>query len=573
MAKRTKIGIGLDVGSRSVQLAVLRAKKNGISVERVGSKELPHDAVVEGIVMDAQAVCEKVAELLKENRIRGKDAAISVGGRRVMLKRITTEEMSDDELNSAIAYEAKNHLPFDVNDVSLDFARQPQDADSDYMDVLLVAAKNEAVFDAVETLRWAGGKPVILEAEPIALQAALAEAGYFDEQTVVAALQIGFHSTDVSLFQMGQFESNRSVSVGGKTYVDGLIRELGVSFERASRMLIANDRSPEEQMALDAVAQQVSDKLAELVEKSFPEFFGSGTEAPVNRIILCGGGAHLPLLEAALRRRFGTEVEIANPFRRFELNLKTVDAAITEHASDYSAAVGLALRAMGDRHPGFNLMFKVDRPEHKKTAYAGSSTVLPVVGSSILLFGMVMMHLTQENQLAALQDKLTAVRKETDIYRDKITLVEELTAKRADVAARIDVISELDRNRFARLAVMDMLNLALPQLTWITDAQEVGSARGPALNVTGMTSSNLKVSQFMTTLLQNPNVRGVDLMVSEQAQIGETNVTRFTLQIFVPGLGLSGLPGGKPVDRLKLGAQAIREQRATQEQLNNEAKK
>lgn len=573
MAKRTKVGIGLNVGSRSVQLAVLRSKKHGVMVEHAGTKELPHDAVVEGVVMDAQAVCEKITELLKENRVLGKDTAVAIGGRRVMLKRITTEDMSDDELAATIAYEAKNNLPFDVNDVSMDYAKLPQDADSDYMDLLLVAAKNEAVFDAVETLRWAGGKPVILEAAPIALQAALAEAGYFDDQTSVAALQIGFHSTDVSLFQLGQFESNRSLSVGGKTYIDGLIRELGISFERASRLVMSAQRTPEEQAALDRVAQQVSEKLAESVERSFPEYFGSGTEVSVSRLVLCGGGAHLPLLVPALRQRFGVEVEIADPFRRFVFNEQNIQPEVREFASGYAAAVGLALRAMGDRHPGFNLMFKNDRPEHKKTTYAGLNTVLPVVGGSVILFGIIMMHLTQEGRLAVLQNQLSTVRKETDLYRDKIQLVEELTAKRADVAARIDVISELDRNRFARVRVMDLLNRTLPQLTWITDVQEVGSARGPAVNVSGMTSSNLKVSQFMTALLADPLVRGVDLMVSEQTAIGETNVTRFTLQIALPGLGLSGVAPGKPVDRLKLGAQAIREQRAAQEQMARESKK
>jgi Tfp pilus assembly protein PilN len=159
------------------------------------------------------------------------------------------------------------------------------------------------------------------------------------------------------------------------------------------------------------------------------------------------------------------------------------------------------------------------------------------------------------------------------LYRDKIALVEQLTQKRADVAARIDVISGLDRNRFARIRVMQLVNGALPELTWISGVQETATPRGAGVNVTGLTSSNLKVSQFMTNLLQSSLVRGVDLLVSEQTEIAGTNVTRFTLQVAVPGLGMPVPVERKPENLLKRGAQSIRESREAHTQLQKEASK
>jgi len=572
MAKRTKIGIGLDVGSRRVQLAVLRSNRNSTTVLRAASKDLPHDAVVEGLVMDSQVVCQKIAELIQENGVKGKEAALAVGGRRVMIKKIATDEMSDDELKTTIAYEAKSNLPFDLSEVTFDYARLPQEMDTGRMEVLLVAAKNEIVFDAVETLRWAGGRPALLEAEPFALQTALSEAGYLDEQAPVAALHIGFQSTEASLFAGMQFTSNRSLTVGGKSYVEALIRDQGITFERAAGLLGKTSLTEDEQQAVDRVATAVSEQLAEQVEHAFPECFGSGAENPVLRIVLCGGGAYLPMLETALRARLGVEVEVANPFRNFQVG-KTVEPASVESAPDFTAAVGLALRAMGDSHPGFNLLFAADRPEHKKTTYAGLGTVLPVVGFSVILFTLLMSHLAQESKLAALNDRVKDIRRETDIYRDKIALVEQLTQKRADVAARIDVISGLDRNRFARIRAMQLVNSALPELTWISGVQETATPRGAGVNITGLTSSNLKVSQLMTNLLQSSLVRGVDLLVSEQTEIAGTNVTRFTLQVAVPSLGIAAPVEPKPENLLKRGAQAIRESREVQSQLQKEASK
>jgi type IV pilus assembly protein PilM len=572
MANRTKVGIGLDVGSRRVQLAVLRSHRNSTTVTKIASKDLPHDAVVEGLVMDSQVVCQRIAELLKENHVKGKEVAIAVGGRRVMIKKITTDEMSDDELRTTISYEAKSNLPFDLREVSFDYARLPQEMETDRTDVLLVAAKNEIVFDAVETLRWAGGRPSLLEAEPFALQAALSEAGYLDEQSTVAALHIGFQSTEVSLFDGSQFASSRSLNVGGKSYVEGLIRDLGITFERAAGLLDKSSLTEEEQEAVGRAAVSVSEKLAEQVEHTFPECFGPGAEKPVMRVVLCGGGAYLPMLETTLRQRLGVEVEVANPLRSFQVG-KTADPALVQSAPDFTAAVGLALRAMGDSHPGFNLLFAADRPEHKKTTYAGLGTIVPVVGFSVIVFALLMSHLSQENKLAALSDHLKNIRRETDLYRDKIGLVEQLTQKRADVAARIDVISELDRNRFVRIRIMQLLNNALPELTWITGVQETATPRGAGVNVSGLTSSNLKVSQFMSNLLQSNLVRGVDLLVSEQTVIAETNVTGFTLQVTIPSLGMAPPVEKKPENLIKRGAQAIRESREVQAQLQNQTKK
>jgi type IV pilus assembly protein PilM len=571
MAKRTKLGIGLDIGSRSIQLSVLRSSKNGIVLDKAAAKDLPHDAIVEGAVMDSQVVSDTIAGLLKEHHLVGKDVALSVNGRHVMIKRIDTDEMTDDELNSAILYEAKSNLPFDISEVSLDYSRVAQELDTGRMQVLLVAAKNELISDATEPLRWAGGHPAVLEAEPFALQATLHEAGYLESNDPVAALQIGFHATDCTLFAHGEFETNRSLHTGGKTYVEELIRQLGVTFERAASILARAHRTEEEQHALESIARKMADKLADQMERTMPEYFGMGAERHVGRIVLCGGGAHLPLLEAALHEKFGVDVEIANPFRHFEINKQAVDGALAENAPEFATSVGLALRAMGDVHTGFNLLAPSHQKAQQEASHPGSGAVVAALVLSAMILGVALLHISQENRLTELRARLADVKKETDLYRDKIALVDDLTKKRADIAARIEVISDLDRNRFARIRLMQLLNRTLPELTWFTGVQEVATPRGRGVNVTGVTSSNLRVSQFMTSLLQDPDVRGVDLTVSEQTEIAGVSVTRFTLQVGYPLLDAqTTIAAKKPEDQLARGAKAIREQRQTQSDLNQE---
>jgi type IV pilus assembly protein PilM len=572
MSKKNKLGIGVDIGSRSIRMAALRSTSKGIVVERIASREIPHEAIVDGLTMDSDLVCSQVGELLAEAKLKGKEVAISVGGRQVMIKKIATDEMSDDELESAIEYEANTNLPFKLDEVTLDYSRIHQEVDDGSMQILLVAAKKEVVFDQVENLLRAGGKSSMLEAEPFALQAALIEAGYLEDESVVAVLQIGFQSTDVTIFEDAQFEVNRNLSSGGKSYIEGLIRELGITFEKAATILGKKVRTEEEQAALNRVSSQVCKALIERVERGFPESFGPLADKPLTKIVLCGGGATLPGIKEALQKKFEIEVVTAEPFRNFDA--ESIQGLLTENDSGnaYTSAIGLALRSMGDRYPGFNLLFPSDRPEAKKAAHLGAQSVLPIVGLSALLLVIGVIHIGQETRLTARTARLNEIRSETDLYRDKIAVVEDLTKKRADISARIDVIRELDKNRFARVELMSLVNRNVPSLTWITSIKE-SKAGDHAVIISGITQSNIKVADFMTNLLQEDAVRGVDLLVSQQSEISDVDVTQFTLQATIPSIALQERAKAKPENQIEKGAKAIREKREAVDKLKEETSK
>ncbi|MBK6767054.1 MAG: type IV pilus assembly protein PilM [bacterium] len=572
MAKRNKLGVGIDIGSKRIHLAVLKNGGDSVVVEKLTCVDLPSDAIVDGNWMDGIALSETLKKLAKDHGLKGKEVAVAVGGRQLMIKKISTDDMSDAELRGAIEYEADANLPFNINQVSLDYSRLQQDVDGGRMEVLLVAAKNEVVFDSVEPLYWAGMKPKILEAAPFAIQATLTEAGYLDVEGIVAVLHVGFQSTEVMLYDMSQFETSRSIPIGGKAYVEGLVRRSGYGFERALNLLSRETHTEEEQDTLDAVARSVGERLAEQIERALPEYLGVLAERPIHKLILCGGGAELPCLQSAMRQRFGIEVEVANPFRKMGVPGKDVVVPEGGDAAGYSCAIGLALRSMSGSMPGFNLIFREDRPETKRASYLGASAVIPIMGVSAVLLGILIVHLNQQSSLNALEARLQTIREETDLYRDKIAVVEDLTFKRADVSARIDVIRELDKNRFARVEVLEMLAQRVPSLTWLTEVKEAATPSGAGLNVSGVTSSNTRVAEFMTALLQEARVKAVDLLVTQQSKVAETEVTEFTLQVTIPEIEMQVVKPKKE-NLIKKGAEAIKEKNKALDEAKKEAGK
>jgi len=182
--------------------------------------------------------------------------------------------MSEDELNSAILYEAKSNLPFDISEVALDYARVSQEIESDRMQILLVAAKHELIADATEPLRWAGGRPTLLEASHSPCRPCSWKPDTW-KATRRSLLCRSVFNPPMSPCLRTVSTSRSAAAHGSKTYIEQLIRELGVTFERAASILAKTHRTEEEKLALEKIAQFVADKMADQLERSMPSISGA----------------------------------------------------------------------------------------------------------------------------------------------------------------------------------------------------------------------------------------------------------------------------------------------------------
>jgi type IV pilus assembly protein PilM len=564
MIGQTKRAVGVDIGSQRIKLVVLKKSKKGMELEHFFVEPLPVGCIVDHQIVDGFPLQDMLSKLTRASRTRGKDVATALYGKQVMIKKITTDQMSEEELAAAIPYEAEQSLPFDVREVTIDYVSLPRDLDVEGMEVLLVAAKNDLVHSVTDALREAGCRPGLLEVEPFALQAALTENGDLDEKSSVAVLQIGFQASTITLFQSGQFEGTRDINIAGKSFIEALIRLRGIPFERAVAILSRDRLAKADESALDEVIRQIGDRMSEAVIRSFPSNFGTTPEQPVTRLLLCGGGAHLPGIVPVLTERLGTEVEVADPLRFVLPATNGRDDERRAAAPDLATAVGLALRGLGDLYPGFNLLPAEERKDAKKGRLIGAKVVVPVLALAVALLFMVIATIVQENKLGILRKNLADVEKETALYADRIAVVEELSQKRNDIAARINLIEQLDHDRFLRIHLLDEINRSLPSLTWLTSVREDNKAGVPSLIVEGVTSSNLRVAELMSNLLESPYLTDVKLTVTEKGEIAHTGVTKFTLQSTIKSLTPAKPTTPQREDAVAAGARAVRSARAAQ---------
>jgi type IV pilus assembly protein PilM len=163
--------VGLDIGSGYLKLVQLKDTKEGYELELFDMLPLPPELIVDGSIIDSLRLVDSLKELARKAKIRAKDVTISIAGHSsVIIKRVSLPEMSEDELYESIKFEAEQYIPFDIDDVDLDFQILGPKEEPGQMDVILVAVKKDIVNEYLSVVKEAGLNCQIVDVNSFALE-------------------------------------------------------------------------------------------------------------------------------------------------------------------------------------------------------------------------------------------------------------------------------------------------------------------------------------------------------------------------------------------------------------------
>lgn len=352
MFGRQKAVVGLDIGSSAVKAVELKAAGKGYRVSAVAAEPVPPDSIVDGAIIDATAVAEAIRRLFENKAFKTKDVAASLSGNAVIVKKISLPVMTPAELSESIYWEAEQYIPFDIQDVNLDYQilDTKNGGDGGTMDVLLVAAKKEKIADYTGVIAQAGRVPVVVDVDAFALQNAF-EVNYgLELDRVVVLLNAGASAININIVSGGQSVFTRDISMGGNAYTEALQKELNLPFESAEHV---KKGVPAEAVTFDdalPVIRAVTENVLLEIQKTFDFYKATAASDRIDRILLSGGASRVEGFAAALEERFGCPVEPFDPFRQIGLDAAKLGVSdIDGLAPTAAVAVGLALRRAGDR--------------------------------------------------------------------------------------------------------------------------------------------------------------------------------------------------------------------------------
>ncbi len=162
--------IGMDIGSNVVKCLRLDLSNDRPVITHFAMADLPPEAIVDGEIMDRELVIEAIRSAAEKAGIPDEPVASAVAGRAVIVKKIVMDKMSEDDAREAIYWEAEQHVPFDIDDITLDFQILQEDIGADQMELLLVAAKKDMILGHAELIRDAGFRPLVIDVASFANQ-------------------------------------------------------------------------------------------------------------------------------------------------------------------------------------------------------------------------------------------------------------------------------------------------------------------------------------------------------------------------------------------------------------------
>lgn len=337
--------VGLDIGSSCIKAVELKKAKGEIQVSTLGVEPLAADIVVDSMIVDSGSVSGAIAKIFNERKIKSKLVATSVSGHSVIVKKITTQTMSDADLAETINTEAAQHIPFDIADVNIDYQILSDDPTAPQMDVLLVAVKKDKILNYTNVLNLAGKTPAVVDIDAFALQNCY-EYNYEPAPgTTVALLNLGASVMNINIVKGATPLFTRDVSVGGNQYTDSLQKELDLSFDDAEALKLGQRVGTVSEDAKLPILQQVTEIIVLEIQKTFDFFRATAAGEHIERIFLAGGSSKVPGLIEALRSEFSMPVEVLNPFQRISTANVGEAELIDQNAGQLAVAVGLALRS------------------------------------------------------------------------------------------------------------------------------------------------------------------------------------------------------------------------------------
>ena len=339
---RARSTVGLDIGSGYIKAVVINHGSGQPVLEKVAMARVPDDAIVEGEVMDPSLVADTVRSLLDRAQIKTREVAVAVGGRDVIIKKILMDRMRDAEAREVMPWEADQHVPFDKENVELDFQILDPDADGLQMQVLLVAAKRELVESKLVLLAEIGLEASVIDVEAFALHNAFERSYPEAMRGVVALANVGHETTTINLLEDGVPVLTRDLPVGVRRLREDLQRERGLAADAADRVVRGADLDP-------SLAPHVANRGEELalgIERAAAFLQTSSRPvAALSRLYLTGGGSRVPGLAGVLADRLRIPVTQAHPLERLSAAPGAFgDLNVDEVAPLLMLPVGLALR-------------------------------------------------------------------------------------------------------------------------------------------------------------------------------------------------------------------------------------
>ncbi len=337
-----KVQIGIDIGSTNVKIIKVE-KQNPIKVVSALGAPIPSGSFSSDNEADQEVIAATIKKLLDDTHIHEHAAICALPESQVFTRVIEVPPLSEEELSSALRWQAEQYIPLPLSEVTMDFSiiSKPEES-KDKMKVLLVAAPLRVVNRQIKILSLCGLTATALETELIAVSRVFSPLSQADKAILI--IDAGAGTTDAAVVTNGIVLFTRSIAVGGDAITRSIAENFNLSLQQAEEYkkaygLVETELQGKVRQASQPIVGTMVDELKKVISYYQEKY----SKSKLTTVVVCGGASLLPGFTSYLADHLGLEVQVGNPWEK--LNASDPTLKISQSlASSFACATGLALR-------------------------------------------------------------------------------------------------------------------------------------------------------------------------------------------------------------------------------------
>ncbi len=369
--------VGLDISGNTFRIAQLKPSADKPVLINYASLKAPLGLINEGEISDIDGVAKALAAFWRQQRISEKKVVVGVANQKVIVRVVEMPYMTETDLRSAIQFQANDYIPIPMEEAIVDFqiiSEHENNEDEKVMDVLIVAVRKDMVENLITAVEGAGLKPVIIDVSSLAFARTVMGNGVKpiieelpDYPGATALINVGSNLTDIVVIEEEVPRFTRISSVGGDTFTEALIDQLGVSLEDAEALKIGIglpavegsegdedvlevDIAPDMQQYVEVVNNILEQEMVKFIaeiRRSLDYYLVQATKAKgIDKVVVSGGGAKLRNFLRHLKENLQIEAELAHPLHSVQVSKKLNGTDIDSEELSMAICIGLAMRGI-----------------------------------------------------------------------------------------------------------------------------------------------------------------------------------------------------------------------------------
>ena len=350
---------GIEIGQAGLKAVRLRYAEAADQVLAMSYQYIAHPKILsQPDAIPEELIPRAIETFLASNDLRGTRVAISLPGPNSLARFINLPPVESNKVAQIVEYEAKQQIPFDLDDVIWSYQKisGSVDEDSGYMlnaEVGLFAMKRDQVYETLQPFLDAGIEVDLVQIAPLALYNFVcydqmgvrvdAEPDDADEYTIV--LDMGTDNTTL-LITNGARIWIRNVPLGGNHFTRALTKEMKLTFSKAEHMKCHATKSEDPRAVFQALRPVFNEYVSE-IQRSIGYFSSVNRDAKIVRVLGCGNGFKLAGLQKFLQQHLQYDVERVESLNGV-IGEKVLNSSdFQDNVLTFAVPLGLALQTLG----------------------------------------------------------------------------------------------------------------------------------------------------------------------------------------------------------------------------------